>query len=68
MNFQLRCKSLSSVINYKHNPKMLPCLRYVYWARIEPINNQNKWLWEKSRSYIYLKYCSIKSLIQWLAQ
>ena len=22
-----------------------------------------KWLWEKSRSFIYLKYCSVKSVL-----
>ena len=38
-----------------YNPKMLPCLSYVYWAKIQPINKWSKWLWAKSHSRIYLK-------------
>ena len=35
---------------------MLPCLSYVYWAKIEQINNwTSKWLWANSHSHIYLK-------------
>ena len=45
--------AFSSPINYKHNPKMLPCLSYVCWAKLEPINNWSKWLWANSHSCIY---------------
>lgn len=33
---------------------MLSCLSYVYWKKIEPINNCSKWLWAKSHGRIYL--------------
>lgn len=30
---------LFSLINYIHNPKMLPCLSYVYWAKYNQSTN-----------------------------
>ena len=34
--------AFSSPVNYNHNPKVLSCLSYVYWAKLEPINNRKK--------------------------
>ena len=50
---------------YKHNSplkKLLPCLSYVYWAKIEQITNWSKWLWANSHSHIYLKLLFNQSL------
>ena len=42
--------------------KLLPCLSYVYWAKIEQITNWSKWLWANSHSHIYLKLIFNQSL------